>query len=344
MEYKDFKNNYSQAFPGSSTNEIRQSHAMYNTLIGGGGGLEFITDPAKRTELIDQLKLGLIGFSKGYGITGILGWAGHVWNQRFNKGQNDGIYQMVVPLSSLILWHPVRGPGERGAAGAKTTDRKNVVLNGILQGEISYTRKKPFNSLQWNTMPIMRSTEEIQTVPVHFVNEDARIQSSKMVLNELAGRIQTASKQLTKRILQVEYNKKMDLLNTLLKQKEVHPGFLIMAGQGRIQGVVEAVREAQELGYDINPDDFWIKIDVGDIPVEGCNILLDIHNYYIQSGMFGDDRHKVWANGRYVTISETPIAFSCRKNTSVKDLPCYTKYDRSAYKNYSLKAYHPCTA
>lgn len=341
MSIKSFSKLYKKAFPDSSREEIDHSEIIYNNImLGAGGGLEFITDPKKRTELADQLKLAISGFSKGFGITGILGWAGSVWNERYNKDRNEGIYNLVVPLSSLILWHPVRGSGEREASGKKTTDRKNAVLEKLMNSEISYSQKKPFNSKQWNEIKDMNSTEEIQTIPVKFVeeNEDIRLKKEEIVKKNES--LKQAADARAERVLSMQLNNLIDELDALIKKnRKENTGFLILAGQGRIQAILEAVREAG-----INQDDFWLNVGVGDIPVQGCNILLDIHNYYIETGMFNDDRHKVWKNGNYVNINSKPVAFSCRKNITKKDLICYSKYDRTKYAAYSLSPYKPCNS
>ena len=366
-DYRLFRRLYLKSFPGASGDEMRTSFRQFVALhqSGGGGGLEFILDPKKRTEILDQLGLCLKNQLKGYGLTGALGWAGHVWNQRYEvQGKKE--YIQTIAISKLILWHPVRGKGEREAAGTKTDQRREAVKWAIRngRGKSGYTQTHPFCADDWNEIQqrnaddsvylneegkpvyIMKSTEEIYVVPTHFVLDTKKIQELKTDISHLVAEMDKNRHSKDRQLflqLSSQYKETMARLSATIKRtNRKSTKFLILAGQGRVQAVIEAIRELK-----INPDTFFIKCYAGSVPVEGCNILLDIHNDYIEEKLFDDERHYVYDQKKWKPMEVKPVAYSCASVPNERDIECWTRYSREQRKSLCnirghVLGYNPC--
>lgn len=291
----------------------------------------------KRKEIVPQVQSIVQGVREGYGLGGIGGWTDLAWD---NGGAE---YLLTVPLSSIILWHPVRGPGERAQAGVKTTKRADetykVLMNSLSSTRnpdipvVTYSRQKPLTFQQIDTIPEMASNDAIKICPVNIKNNDDDadeemirtyangIDGIPTTINKLGYQSKTAS-----RIRQLE-NIKTTYINTLqnllYRNNKYEQYFLVLSGQGRLQAIIEAVKNAN-----IPPNQFFIKLVCKDIYLDLCNTLIKIHNSWVRKGDFNDSehRHDVYFNGEWIPMEELPLAFSCSKNRSKKDTECFSKY------------------
>lgn len=288
----------------------------------------------KRKEIIPQVQSIIKGVREGYGIGGIGGWTDFAWD---NGGTE---YLLTVPLSSVVLWHPVRGEGEREQAGAKTTKRADeiykVLMNSLSETKdssipiVSYSLQNPLTFEQIDTIPEMTSNDAIRICPVD-INDNT---SDKEEIDKYTKRIVSLQKKIisdgsitkdsTLRALSRQIKADTDNLQNLLYKNEAYEQyFLVLSGQGRLQAIVEAVKKAN-----ISPDDFYIRLACKDIYLDICNVLLKIHNTWVREGKFNDSekRHEVYFNGSYIPMTELPFAFSCSKNRSKNDTLCFSKY------------------
>ena len=287
----------------------------------------------KRKEIIPQVQSIVKGIREGYGVGGIGGWTDFAWD---NGGTE---YLLTVPLSSVILWHPVRGEGEREQAGAKTTKRANetykVLMNSLSETKdsnipiVTYSLQNPLTFEQIDTIPEMASNDAIRICPVD-INDNM---SDKEEIDRYTERVVSLQKRFsdgsitrdsTLRALNNQINSDTNnLQNLLYKNEEYKQYFLVLSGQGRLQAIVEAVKKTN-----ISPDDFYIRLACKDIYLDICNVLLKIHNTWVREGKFNDseNRHEVYFNGSYIPMTELPFAFSCSKNRSKNDTLCFSKY------------------
>jgi hypothetical protein len=285
----------------------------------------------KRKEIVPQIKAIVKGVKEGYGLGGIGGWTDFAWN---NGGTE---YLLTVPLSSVILWHPVRGEGEREQAGAKTTKRADetykVLMNSLSETKddsiptVNYSRKKPLTFEQIDTIPEMASNDAIRICPVD-INDTM---SDKEEIDKYTRRIVSLqqkksdgsiTRDSTLRALNNQINADTGNLQDLLYKNDAYKQyFLVLSGQGRLQAIIEAVKRAN-----ISPDDFYIRLACKDVYLDICNVILKIHNTWVREGQFNDRRHDVYFNGKYIPMTELPFAFSCSKNRSKNDTLCFSKY------------------
>jgi hypothetical protein len=318
----------------------------------------------KRKELIPQLKSIYKGFKDGYGLGGIGGWTDFAWDNGVGKTK-----LLTVPLSQIILWHPVRGPGERAEAGEKTTKRANSMLavlnNNLKLGDsiasrstiasitseikpeskidlpltITYSKNKPLTEEQLVTIPEMKSDDMIKICPVNIsINIEKKdeidalskeiidltntIEELKIIKKSRDGFRESAIESRI-RINEQELNKKTKILQDLLYEEDIYEQyFLVLSGQGRLQAIIEAVRNAN-----IPPNEFFIRVASKSIYLDICNVLLKIHNQWVKEGLFDDERHQVYIDGEYKPIEEINLAFSCSKDRSRLDTLCYSKYN-----------------
>jgi hypothetical protein len=291
----------------------------------------------KRNEIIPQATSIVQGISKGYGLGGIGGWTDLAWE---NGGDE---YLVTVPLSLIILWHPVRGKGERAEAGEKTTKRANetykVLMNSLSEQPdesiptITYSRQKPLTAQQINTIPQMNSNDTIKVCPINInynKNEMGNINeyadkitnletSEKDILNtKTTDPTKTTRIEAVGNMLQKNISELQDLL---YKNEAYAQYFLVLSGQGRLQAIIEAVKNAN-----ISPDNFYIRLSCKNIYLDICNVLLKIHNDWVEAGDFDDERHYMYFNGEYHPMTKLDLAFSCSKTRSRKDTLCYAKY------------------
>ena len=283
----------------------------------------------KRSEIIPQAKSIFEGIRQGYGLGGIGGWTDFAWD---NGGDE---YLLTVPLSAIMLWHPVRGQGEREQAGRKTTIRSestyNVLMNTLSETKdtnmtiITYSKEDPLTYDQLNSIPEMSSDDTIKICPVNIDNnpedrEDIDVLTTNIVdLNKRL--IQTKNSTLSRDIetkIRSTSNQLQDLLYDDDRYTQI---FLVLSGQGRLQAIIEAVKKAN-----IQPDTFYIRLTCKNIYLDICNVLLKIHNAWVERGDFNDERHEVYLDGKYIPMSQVNLAFSCSKNISKQDTVCYSNY------------------
>lgn len=310
-----------------------------------GGPLDVLwkyTLGPKRKELGAQLADIVSGVWRGYGLGGIGGWTDFAWDHGMN------LLKVTVPLSSLILWHPVRGPGERAEAGVKTTQRSEafarVLRNSLLAPEardpsvpvVTFTRDHPLTYEQLNRMPEMRSDDIVKVCPVNITprefDDDVRQRSEH--IESLWDRIHALENapEVTRRTtnqlraLTIEvHDFETQLADILYHHESTQQHFLILSGQGRIQAMFEAVRAAG-----IDPSTVFLRVDQKNVYLDICNALISIHNMWVREGKFDDERHHVWvqdaSGGRYMKMGELGHAFSCSRYRSKVDTRCLARY------------------
>jgi hypothetical protein len=319
----------------------------------GAGGLDVLrkyTIGEKRKELVSQAKSIYDGFREGYGIGGIGGWTDFAWD----NGSNE--YLVTVRLSDIILWHPVRGPGERAQAGEKTTTRANsmydVLMNSISTEKnpslptVTFSSKNPLTYNQLNKVNDMQSDDTVKICPVNIsTNINA---ADKELIDNLSEEIVTLNKNknlLTKtktistktttirsRAINHEIEQKQkQLQNLLYKNEEYRQYFLVLSGQGRLQAIIEAVKKAN-----IPPDTFYIRLTCKNIYLDICNVLLKIHNTWVEKGDFDDERHEVYIDGNYIPMKKVHLAFSCSRNRNKLDTLCYAEYNSGAVPSQNM--------
>lgn len=318
------------------TNKNNKKQKQKQTRKKRGGGLKDVlykySIGEKRAEIIPQAKSIYEGFRKGYGIGGIGGWTDFAWD----NGSNE--YLLKVRLSDIILWHPVRGPGERAQAGLKTTSRANsmydVLINSISEQKnpslpvVTFSSTNPLTYNQLNTINEMKSDDTIKICPVNISNNLTK--TDKTQIDSLSNRLVMLNRHLTKAtdikslraVRHVLESNQRALQNILYKNEEYKQYFLVLSGQGRLQSIIEAVRKAN-----ISPDNFYIKLTCKDIYLDICNVLLKIHNNWVENGDFNDERHEVYVDGNYIPMEKMHLAFSCSRNRSKLDTLCYAEYN-----------------
>jgi hypothetical protein len=286
----------------------------------------------KRSELLPQAQTLFKGFLQGYGIGGIGGWTDFAWE---NGGRS---YLLTVPLSSIILWHPVRGRGERAQAGPKTTSRAdsmyNVLMNSLSLVKkrdvpiVTYTKKKPLTFAQIDTVPGMKSDDTIKICPINIV--DGADDATRTEIDELSKKISHLKKYGNTTGIDALITR----LQTLLyKDTNYKQHFLVLSGQGRLQAIIEAVRNAN-----IPPDEFFIRLECRNVYLDICNVLIKIHNYWVSEGDFDDPRHEVYMNGDYLPMDQLRLAFSCSEYRNRLDTLCYAEYKNDSNPSQNM----PC--
>jgi hypothetical protein len=295
----------------------------------------------KCAELIPQARSIFQGFREGYGIGGIGGWTDFAWD----NGSNE--YLLTIPLSSIILWHPVRGPGERSQASLRTTIRANSIYNVLMNSisyqknpslpTITYSSKKPLTYSQLNNINDMSSDDIIKICPVNISSSfsDADKKQIDDLSNEIVNlNIRLKNQANSNSIRAIKYFidlKQKELQNLLYKNEEYKQYFLVLSGQGRLQAIIEAVKRAN-----IPPDTFYIRLTCKDIYLDICNVLLKIHNKWVENGDFDDERHEVYIDGRYVPMEKLHLAFSCSSKRSRLDTLCYAEYNSGTVQNENM--------
>jgi hypothetical protein len=299
----------------------------YKKALHFGGLVDLIykyTLGEKRQEVVPQVLSIVDGFYKGYGIGGIGGWTDFAWD----NGSNEK--NLKVPLSSIILWHPVRGEGiERGQAGPKTTQRAESVYQAIQQNQITYSRSQPLTLEQLNNIPNMVSDDTIKGCVVNYITNHKKNRQIKDILNRIHNYQinEDDTRQYQNNISNLENN----LTETFYNDQHYTQLFLILSGQGRMQAIIEAVRKAG-----IQPDHFWITIRCKDIYLDICNVLLRIHNDWVEHGDFNDERHQLYIHGDYVPARKIPLAFSCAGSRRKADTKCYVRYNTNSNKKINM--------
>jgi hypothetical protein len=301
---------------------------------------------AKFAEIGPQVQSIVSGFYEGYGLGGVGGWTEFAWK----NGKLEVL--RTVPLSKLILWHPVRGEGvERAEAGPKTTERANAVGDAIHAQRVTYTQDNPLTYEQIDSIPGMRSNDPIVICPVNTISrtmlETPDVQRRILEISILSDDIASIESSLSESIeireddieemqreidrLSSERNKKLRALQSVLF-REYDQSFLVLSGQGRAQAIIEATRATG-----VSPDEFFMSLRCRDVHLDICNVLIKIHNDYVRSGKFRDESHNVYVNGRYVPMEEIPLAFSCARGRLINDTACFTRFNHDTSSPYTSK-------
>ncbi len=314
----------------------------------GGTGLVDVlykyTLGEKRSELISQSKTIFEGFRKGYGIGGIGGWTDFAWD---NGGKE---YLLTVRLSDIILWHPVRGPGERSQAGVKTTARANSMYEALMNSistqqdqnpdlpVVTFSSTNPLTYAQLNNINDMKSDDTIKICPINISNnlsakdkEEIDMLSSELSELNKKNKHSLSRPQTMRAINQIKQIKQKQLQDLLYKNEDYAQYFLVLSGQGRLQAIIEAVKRAN-----IPPDSFFIRLTCKNIYLDICNVLLKIHNDWVENGYFKDERHEVYIDGNYVPMDTIHLAFSCSKYRNNLDTQCYAEYNSGNVPNENM--------
>lgn len=340
-----FVREYRARFGGS----IRRARMKYRFGANIFDLIRKYTSGPKRVELGAQVSAIVEGIVDGYGLGGVAGWTDFAWK----NGHKDERL-MDVRLSDLILWHPVRGEGiERAEAGPKTTARSRAMADALRAGTVTYSREAPLTYAQLDAIPLMKSDDPVLICPVNSIRKEVEesepvqtlireiaivLDGIKVIENRLEEDdtlsddpflssnlilMTPEQRQEAKTTLRLAEQKRNELFAQLqdLLYQDYKQYFLILSGQGRIQAIIEAVKDAN-----IPPDTFWIRLTCKSIYVDLCNTLLQIHNRDVRLGRFSDPRHEVWVDGRYVPMTEVPLAFSCAKFRFKNDTTCYARY------------------
>ncbi len=301
---------------------------------GGGGFWQFLIE--KPGEIPKQAQLFLRSWQKGHTITTIPS----IGNWIHSYGVNP--QSRFVPLNRIILWHPVRGASEREQAGAKTSARTQSMidyfrsLNNESQNTEIRLTEKVFSSI-----PTMKSSDPISAIQVTPILEGVyqNVKTSALTNKNKRRdrtRIRDLKTQMNMKQLDLERTlegpRKYASSQTIPKDMPVYnsegPYFLVSSGQGRLQGIKEAVAE---LGLDASR--IFIELFVYDVPRNLCNLFIIVGNEFREDGFFDDARHrtdKLWL----------PTALSCTKDTlhgtnilSLLDEVSYTNADPKKYFN-----------
>lgn len=310
----------------------------------------------KLYELPEQTRSVVNGFYQGYGLGGVGGWTDFAWQ--------NGKHEMLrtVPLSKLILWHPVRGEGvERAEAGPKTTERANAVRDALRARSVTHSLENPLTYEQLNSIPGMKSNDPVVICPVNTIRRDVTespdvqrqireidvlsedIKEMEHRLSQTNGLSQTPMgasleddeemNELQREIdrLSADRNQKLRALQSILF-RDYDQSYLVLSGQGRAQAIIEATRDAG-----VSPNEFFMSLRCRDIHLDICNVLIKIHNDYVRQGQFRDERHNVYINGRYMPMEEIPLAFSCARGRLINDTTCFTRFNHDTSSPYSGK-------
>lgn len=293
---------------------------------GGGAWWKFLWE--KPSELSSQLELFSKSYDKGHGIT-TLASIGN-WIQQYGTNPRT----MLIPLSKIILWHPVRGQSERATAGAKTTARANSMKQYF---ETRKTESRvELSEAVFATIPNMGSSDAISTIKVTPLIADIRryvrdkiksvpaySRGTRSVIRKLKNQVNSRKTGLTKRT--PSFLKEFKKGNKPYSSSE--PFFLVSSGQGRLQAVKEA---ATELGMDF--DTIFVETQVYDVPRNLCSLFIVLGNEYREEGSFQDPRHST-------DNLIMPAAETCRKDGSVTD-DMLSMYREISYDNVGRKYFN----
>lgn len=279
-------------------------------MLGGGSWWRFLIE--KPGELPAQLALFKRSWNKGHSISTLASIGNWI--------QEHGVSPKVVmvPLSKITLWHPVRGASERGPAGIKTTTRKNNMVAYLNKFKDS-SEKISLTEDIFASIPDMKSDDAISTIKVTPLLGDTRRYLKQKIgtaVNKRATRskISTLKEAIITRKAQRALTSSPDRVSFIvnvpsgLKSYESpEPFFLVSSGQGRLQAIKEA---ANELGVDSSR--IMIQTTVYDVPRNLCSLFVVTGNEYRKDGYFSDPRHatdNIWM----------PAVESCKKDGLTTD-------------------------
>jgi hypothetical protein len=344
---KKIKKNIIQVFWSGIINFFEQIKMAKTRKIsrqkGAGSWLEYLTKPDKRAEIPAQIEKLIKEWASGHPMLSI-----------GRSGRPSG--NRLVPLNKIILFHPVRGPTERATAGAKTTKRKEVVIN-YLRAHASEPRIEFTTELvnSDESLEALRSVDPIDAVMitpllqyerdlVHSLQKRSEFSfptraTIQEIDNQVKGKVAELrsmyeghgeiSKTAYQKMTKLHYPKRSD---TVPLFTQVDPFFVISSGQGRLQAIKEAVDELE-----LNPTKIFIEVRLMAVERNMCGLFVIIGNEFRTAGEFSDMRH-VYDN--YII----PSARSCNPDGPTKDdmLSLYQELDldvEERKKYFDEKAY-----
>ena len=285
--------------------------------IGGGPWHTFLLE--KSSEIPDQAKLFFRSGEKGHGLTTLAS----IGNWIHTYGTAPTL--QTVPLSKIILWHPVRGASERKNAGEKTTRRKEAV-NAYFR---TVNTSEPIHLTEpvLTTIPNMGSSDPMSAIKVTPLLSDVRkfvkhatkkptysmptravIANLLRTINERKATLTTRalgnvepSKTTRKRFTKLHYYDDIRALPHIISSD---PFYIVSSGQGRLQAIKEAILETG-----VDPDNVLIDLIVYNVPRNLCSLFLITGNEYRKDGFFANDRH-------ILDNKLLPSAESCYKDST----------------------------
>lgn len=297
-------------------------------LAAGGGVLSWIKGgPQKWVEGPAQLQMLVDAKMKGYSLTTLTSIGNWVREQGTNPRK------VQVPLSQVVLWHPVRGPGERAGAGPKTTARAAAAkryMAGLMAANGKNARIFMTQKVLNTEIPEMKSSDDTQAVRIQAMTEPAWQSAATYLKNKPAvGNITRAYTSGLKDTLRTVDDRqrqraaggggpyvfyKYDGPEAAHLERYDGPQvfYLVSSGQGRLQAIKEAATE-----LDIPLERITVELTLYDIDRGLCALFTQIGNDYRVEGKFKDTRDRHAADNVLL-----PIVRSCHSGP--------TSVDRSA--------------
>lgn len=257
---------------------------------GSGGFWEFILQ--KPREIPAQAALFWKSFMKGFGLTTIA--------QIGNKVREHGIVigTKLVPLSQIVVWHPVRGPGERSSVTSKMSSRKEEIKSFF--SKVSFGEPIVLDTAAFDTMSNMKSSDTIDAlyiIPQVQIERDTMSQLIRKPENQIATRktiesIKTIIKSKitdSKRSKEPHFYKRCKEIRPCpvkFPKRNSEPFYLISSGQGRVQAVKEVVSELR-----MDPSQVLLELTIIKLNRNLCNLFVMVGNEFRLDGDFDDSRH-----------------------------------------------------
>jgi len=163
-------------------NRLRRSVTRRVSKQSGSGGFwEFVIN--KPSEIPAQAALFWKSFMKGFGLTTIAQIGNKVRERGIVVGTN------LVPLSQIVVWHPVRGPGERSAVTSKMLARKAEITSFFARR--SAGEPIVLDTAAFDTMTNMKSKDTIDAlyvIPQVQIERDTMSKLIRKPENQIATR------------------------------------------------------------------------------------------------------------------------------------------------------------
>jgi hypothetical protein len=243
------------------------------------------------------------------------------------KGQPTGEMKLL-PLSEILLFHPVRGASERETAGAKLNARRDAV-KAYLTAHKDDERINISDDVINRDIPLMKSTDPMDATiitPLLQLERNIVLKLLKKYPRATRAAIAKVKEEIEKEI--ADYNASITAgvvpshttLNRLRRNREkvhfplhmeplyegkipektgMHPFYFCTSGQGRLQAIKEAALEAG-----VDPSKIFVEMRMMRVNRHLCNLLIIVANEFRIDGEFSDPRH---ALDNYII----PMAKSC---------------------------------
>ena len=257
---------------------------------GSGGFWEFILK--KPSEIPAQAALFWKSFMKGFGLKTIA--------EIGNKVREHGIVigTTLVPLSHIVVWHPVRGPGERSSVTSKMSARKEEIKSFFTRRSLG--EPIVLDTAAFDTMSNMKSSDTIDALyvtPQLQVERDTMSKLIKKPENRIATRETIASIKTiikskitdSKRSKEPHFYKRCKEIRPCpvkFPLRTSEPFCLISSGQGRVQAIKEVVAELR-----IVPSQVLLELTILKLHRNLCNLFVMVGNEFRLDGDFDDSRH-----------------------------------------------------